>query len=232
MKTRIIATIGPSSRSYAVLRRMRDAGMNIGRLNTKYADEKEVKIVKGRLEKLGCEVMIDIIGKKNLSWLKNMDFDYLALSFTNTAKQVKEIRKIFYPKRIKIISKIETKKGVTNIKSVIKESDGLMVARGDLGKNIPVEKLPVAQKMIIHDCNKSKKFVITATEMLLSMTKSKIPTRAEVSDVANAVLDGSDAVMLSEETAIGKYPVLVVKTMEKIVKETERTRKKLMNHCC
>ena len=224
MKTRIIATIGPSSRDVQILKRMVKAGMSIGRINTKYADEAETLELKNKLESLGCEVMIDIIGKKAIPYLKNLNFDYLALSFASSARQINALRKEFYPREIKIISKIENEKGVKNLHSIIKASNGLMVARGDLGKNIKLEKLPVQQKLIIRECNQFKKFVITATEMLLSMVNSKTPTRAEVSDVANAVLDGSDAVMLSEETAIGKYPTVAVKVMAKVVKETEKTR--------
>ena len=97
-----------------------------------------------------------------------------------------------------------------------------MVARGDLGKHIAIEKLPIFQKIILKQCKKKRKMGITATEMLLSMTKSKVPERSEATDVANAVIDGSQAVMLSEETAIGKYPVLAVKTMKSIIAETEK----------
>ncbi len=142
-------------------------------------------------------------------------------------EKLKKIRKMFSPRDIKIISKIETQKGITNINSLIRESDGIMVARGDLGKNISFEKVPLAQKMIIKRCNEKKKMVVTATEMLLSLMHSKVPERSEVSDIANAVLDGSDAVMLSEETAIGKYPALAVKTMDIVVKETEKQMDKL-----
>ena len=144
----------------------------------------------------------------------------------NQKKQINEIKKIL-PKKIKIISKIETKKGLKNIDNIINVSDGIMIARGDLGKNIPYEKLPITQKLIIKKCNKKKVFVITATEMLMSITKAKTPERAEITDIANAVLDGSDALMLSEETAIGNYPSLAVKIMNKIIKETEKNRKLL-----
>ena len=125
-------------------------------------------------------------------------------------------------KKIKIISKIETKKGLKNINELIKASDGIMVARGDLSKNIPFEKVPYYKKLIIDKCNSKRKFVIVATEMLLSMVKSKTPTNAEVEDVFSAVIEGGNALMLSEETAIGNYPVLTVKTMQKIISNAEK----------
>jgi len=220
----IIATIGPSSKSYVVLKKMRSNGMTIARINTKYGSIKEYKDRVKKLKKLKCKILFDIKNLKILKWLKTQEFEYLAVSFTESASQIKNIREIIGKK--KIISKIETKKGIKNIKEIIKESDGVMVARGDLGKNIDIEKLPIFQKLIIKECNKEKTMAITATEMLLSMTKSKIPVRAEVSDVANAVLDGSDALMLSEETAIGKYPVLCIKTMSNIIKETVKLKNK------
>ena len=130
-------------------------------------------------------------------------------------------------KSVKIISKIENQKGIDNIDNIIRVSDGIMLGRGDLGKNISMEKVPIIQKLIMRKCFKKKKFDITATEMLLSMVKYKRPTNAEVSDVANAILDGSDAVMLSEETAIGKYPALTVKIMKKIITEIENNKYKL-----
>ena len=225
MKTKIIATIGPASSSYAALKKMIHNGMDIARINTKYGSIKQYLQDIRLLKKAGkCKILFDIKGLKMIGWLKTQDFDYLAVSFADTASQIRRIRKLFSPRKIKIISKIETKKGIRNINHLIKESDGIMVARGDLGKNITLEKVPIVQKLIIKKCNKEKKMVITATEMLLSMTKSKTPERAEASDVANAVLDGSDALMLSEETAIGKYPSLAVKTMNSIIKETEKKR--------
>lgn len=226
MKTKIIATIGPASLEYATLKKMVKAGMDIARINTKYGSVKQYLHITTKLKKIGkCRILFDIKGLKMIDWLKTQKFDYLAVSFADTESQIKNIRKLFLPREIKVISKIETKKGIINIDRLIKESDGIMVARGDLGENISFEKVPLAQKMIIKKCNKKKKMVVTATEMLLSMTKSKVPERAEASDIANAVLDGSDALMLSEETAIGKYPMLVIKTMNKIIKETEKTKK-------
>lgn len=222
MKTQIIATIGPSSNSLPVLRAMKKAGMDIARINMKYASVKECSLMLALLKEVKCKSLIDIENVGCAKAIKGLSFDYLALAFTETALQVNALRKII-PKA-KIIAKIETGKGIRNILEIINASDGVMVARGDLGDNVPLEKLPFFQKMIIRDCNKKNKFVVTATEMLLSMQSSKEPTRAEVTDVANAVLDGSSALMLSEETAIGKYPVESVKMMDKIVKEAEKTR--------
>jgi pyruvate kinase len=122
----------------------------------------------------------------------------------------------------KIMAKIERKDAVDAIDEIIAVSDAVMVARGDLGSEFPLEEIPFIQARIIEKCRKAKKPVVTATEMLLSMTERERPTRAEVTDVANAILQGSDAVMLSEETASGHYPALAVGMMEKIVLEAER----------
>jgi len=224
-KLDIIATIGPSTNSLTILRKMKSAGMDIGRINTKYGNVKENRYICDCLKKLKCKVLFDIKNKKIIPWVKEQNCDYLAVSFTESAKQLKDVRKLI-GKNVKIIAKIETKKGIDNLREIIKECNGIMVARGDLGKNIMLAQLPIFQKLIIKECNKRKKYTITATEMLLSMTDSKVPERAEVSDVANAVLDGSEALMLSEETAIGKYPVLCVKTMRSIIEETLKLRNK------
>ena len=229
MKTKIIATIGPTSDKYSTLKKMVAAGMDIARINTKYGSTEEYLQITSRLTKIGnCRIMFDIKALKMIRWLKTQKFDYLAVSFAETASQIKRIRKMFYPRNIKIISKIETKGGIRNIDSLIEESDGIMVARGDLGKNISFEKVPLVQKLIIKKCNKKNTMVITATEMLCSLTHSKVPERSEVSDIANAVLDGSDALMLSEETAIGKYPVLAIKIMGIVIKETEKQTRTLL----
>lgn len=150
--------------------------------------------------------------------------DYLALSFVSTAQNVVDIKKFLKQNKyedVKIIAKIENSSGVLNAGKILDECYGLMVARGDLGVEIPLEKVPVIQKKLISLCNVRCKFVITATEMLESMTTNRRPTRAEVNDIANAIYDETNATMLSGETSVGKNPVLVVETMSKIIAEVE-----------
>ena len=153
-----------------------------------------------------------------------MDIEFIAASFVRTAEDVKRIRKLLAVNKadnIRIISKIECKSGIDNLDAIIKESDGVMVARGDLGVEIPFKELPAIQKNIIRKCYESGKIVVTATQMLESMTEHPRPTRAEVSDVANAIYDGTTCTMLSGETAAGKYPIEAVKTMAEIAEYTE-----------
>ena len=150
--------------------------------------------------------------------------DFIAASFVRNAEDVLAIREFLrenQAEHIQIISKIENGEGVDKIDKIIDVSDGIMVARGDLGVEVPAEELPLLQKRIIRKCNKVGKPVITATQMLDSMIRNPRPTRAEVTDVANAILDGTDAIMLSGETAMGKYPVESVATMSQIAKRTE-----------
>ena len=149
--------------------------------------------------------------------------DIVAVSFVNTKDDILKAKNILNENGANpwVIAKIETKKAVENLEDILEVSDGVMVARGDLGIEVGIEKVPAIQKKIIRKANKLKKPVITATQMLLSMVNSPFPTRAEVSDVANAVMDGSDAVMLSDETTVGKYPVKAVETLVKIIKEIQ-----------
>ena len=149
--------------------------------------------------------------------------DYLALSFVSDAKDISGVKAILHENGadIPIVAKIERGVAVDKFDSILVASDGIMVARGDLGVDIPLEKVPLVQKEIIRKCNQAGKPVITATQMMESMVNAARPTRAEVTDVANAIFDGTDAVMLSAETSIGKYPVQVVKMMAKIAREAE-----------
>ena len=153
------------------------------------------------------------------------DVDWIALSFVRSEKDIKLLRKMIRErgKKTRIIAKIEKPQAIKNIDKIIKASDGLMVARGDLGVEMPMESVPIHQKKIVNKCNKAYKPVIIATQMLESMVEQKTPTRAESNDVANAVLDGADAVMLSAESATGNYPIIAVKSMEKIISSVERS---------
>jgi pyruvate kinase len=150
--------------------------------------------------------------------------DYVALSFVRSADDVRQGRAFMAERgsRLPIIAKIEKHEALARIDEILEESDGIMVARGDLGVETPLEHVPLLQKMLIEKANRAGKPVITATQMLLSMVDSPRPTRAEVGDVANAILDGTDAVMLSEETASGRYPVEAVATMKRIAEDTEQ----------
>lgn len=152
--------------------------------------------------------------------------DFIGISFVRRAQDILQIRKMLKEKgkeEISVIAKIEKREALRNIDEIIKAADGIMIARGDLGVEIPLEKVPLAQKEIIKKCNLTGKPVITATQMLESMIENPRPTRAEVTDIANAIFDGTDAIMLSEETALGKYPVASAVMMSKIALETEKS---------
>ena len=155
-------------------------------------------------------------------------FDYIAASFIRKAEDVNNIRKVLKEnggEYIKIISKIENREGIDNFDEILEASDGIMVARGDLGVEIPMEEVPIRQKEFIRKCGKAGKIVVTATQMLESMVNNPRPTRAEVSDVANAVYDQSSAIMLSAESAAGKYPIEAVQTMDRISRTIEASIK-------
>tara|TARA_B100000925_G_scaffold134104_1_gene100201 strand:+ start:2079 stop:3509 length:1431 start_codon:yes stop_codon:yes gene_type:complete len=162
---------------------------------------------------------------KDLNFGLKNDVDWIALSFVRSAKDILELKNLIKNNgySTKVIAKIEKPQAIKNIDDIITESDGLMVARGDLGVEVPMETVPIIQKKIVDKCNLACKPVIIATQMLESMITSKTPTRAESNDVANAVLDGTDAVMLSAESATGKYPLLAVESMSRIINSVEKT---------
>ena len=162
--------------------------------------------------------------KETIKFAVQMQADYIALSHVNDQLDVLDVNDLLIElndDHIQIISKIENKNAIDEIKSILKVSDGVMIARGDLGIEVQIEKIPSIQKKIANAAKEAEKICVVATEMLSTMQENPRPTRAEVSDVANAVLDGTDAVMLSSETAIGKYPIETVKTMNKIIDEIE-----------
>lgn len=164
--------------------------------------------------------------KKDLKFGLTQDIDYVALSFVKTAKDIYDLRKLIGKKPVKIIAKIERREAVKNLEEIIEASDALMVARGDLAMEIGPEKVPVVQKKMIHLCNLAGKPVVTATQMLASMVDSPTPTRAEVSDIANAIFDNSDAIMLSNETAVGAYPIKAIEVFAKVAANVEHELKK------
>ncbi|WEL23301.1 pyruvate kinase [Candidatus Nanohalovita haloferacivicina] len=169
---------------------------------------------------------------EDIEFAAEKGYDFVSLSFVKEASDVEEVREILeeHDSDMHIISKIEHKKAVENFDEILEASDAIMVARGDLGVELPAAQLPMMQKEMIEKCNKAGKPVITATQMLESMTENPTATRAEISDVANAVLDGTDAVMLSGETAIGEYPVKTVDFMANVVEQAENSLKDITHH--
>ncbi len=238
---KIVCTLGPASNTPEVIEKMISSGMDIARLNLSYGTLEEhrntVAMVRAAAKKIGLPtaVLLDCPGRKrrtgdtkavfsdHLQFAQDNQLDYIALSFITSTEQVEEVQALAAQMKINIpiVAKIEKGEALAVSDSIIAISDGVMVARGDLGLQINIEKVPLAQKKIIHEANHRGKPVITATEMLESMVKSPTPTRAEATDVANAVLDGTDAVMLSEETSIGQYPLEAIKMMVKIILEAE-----------
>lgn len=174
----------------------------------------------------GVKMKVDFPTRQDLAHLAfglRHGFDFIALSFVRSAENVRSVRKLLRRSdSAQLIAKVEKREAVENFDSILKEADGVMVARGDLGIEVPIERVPVIQKEIVEKCNEAGKPVMVATQMLVSMVNSPLPTRAEATDVSNAVLDGADAVMLSDETAVGKYPLEAVRTLDRIARAAER----------
>ncbi|MDD3474587.1 MAG: pyruvate kinase [Candidatus Dojkabacteria bacterium] len=327
-KTKIVATIGPSSWDEDILRNMISSGLDMARINASFADFEELKRVKEAIRSIsprislildtmgnkirvtgfseardvrigetiilipssrnistdneiqityndlykdisrGATILIDdgglelsvtdIIEDKIVCTVKNdftinpqktvnipnqelsfpeltekdiadiksaveLDYDFVALSFVQKKSVVEKAREILGDSKINIISKIENQTGLDNFDEILEVSDAIMIARGDLGVEIPFEKIPIIQKQLVYRCRSVGKPCIIATQMLDSMKKNPHPTRAEVSDVANSIIDGTDAIMLSAETSVGEYPIESVKTMNRIATSTEDT---------
>jgi pyruvate kinase len=168
--------------------------------------------------------IISIEDIEHIKYAIKHDFEYIALSFVRNKNDIINLKNILHEHNgdMSIIAKIETKEGLNNIEEISMYADGIMVARGDLGVEIPIENIPIKQKEIIRTANKYGKIVITATQMLDSMINNPYPTRAELTDIANAIYDGTDCIMLSNETSVGKYPIEAIKVMDKVAKISEK----------
>jgi len=238
---KIVCTLGPASNSPQVIEGMLKGGMDLARFNLAYGTLQEhsqliseVRSLSQKL-KLPVGILLDLPGLKrshgdieavfgqHLDFALTEDADFVALSFISSVRQVREVKQLLRKMKadIPVIVKIEEARALEESAAMLEAGEGIMVARGDLALDISIEKVPTAQKQLINEANRQGKPVITATQMLESMVRSATPTRAEAADVANAVLDGSDALMLSEETAIGSYPIEVLETMVRIVLEAE-----------
>ena len=228
-KTKIVATIGPATENEKVIGNLLQSGVNMFRFNLKYSPKewhnRRIAVVRklAAKHKLNVGIIIDI--PANDFGIEINDFDFVALSYLKKADDVERLKERLKRKRLdaKVIAKIENGDAVNNLNEIARSADGLMVARGDLGRETPIEELAYFQKKIVDIARMIGKPVIVATEMLLSMAENPTPTRAEATDVANAVFDGTDAVMLSEETAMGKFPVESVRVMAKIARFCETT---------
>jgi pyruvate kinase len=238
---KIVCTLGPASSTPDVIERILKAGMDVARFNLSYGTLEEhsrsiseVRSLSQKLE-LPVGILLDLPGLKrysgdvkaifsqHLEFAQSQSVDFVALSFISSARQVKEVKALIRKMNadIPVIVKIEDARSMEESGAMLEIGEGIMVARGDLALEISIEKVPWAQKQLIKEANRHGKPVITATQMLESMVRSPSPTRAEATDVVNAVLDGSDALMLSEETAIGSYPVEATEMMARIALEAE-----------
>ena len=239
--TKIVCTLGPASSSPEVIERMLRGGMDIARFNLAHSTLEghrqlisEVRSVSQKVKPY-MGILLDLPGLKrrtgdvksafgqHLEFAISQSADFIALSYISSAREVKEVKKLLKEMNadIPVIAKIERAQALQESDMILEICEGIMVARGDLALDISFEKVPLASKRLIKEANRQGKPVIIATEMLESMVRSTTPTRAEAADIANAVLDGTDALMLSEETSIGNYPVEATETMAKIALEAE-----------
>ncbi len=238
---KIVCTLGPASSSPEVIERMLRGGMDIARLNLAYSTLEEhrqlISEVRSVSQKLKpcMGILLDLPGTKrhigdvksafsqHLEFALSQSVDFIALSYISSAGEVEKVKKLLQEMNadIPVIAKIERAQALQESNMILKACEGIMVARGDLALEISFEKVPLASKRLIKEANHQGKPVITATEMLESMVRSATPTRAEAADVANAVLDGTDALMLSEETSVGSYPVEATETMARIALEAD-----------
>ena len=212
--------------------RLDDGKLELEILETNGVDTVRAKVTQGGILKSNkgvnlpnTVISLPSLTEKDLVYLEfalEHNIDWIGLSFVRSARDIIELKGMIAAKnkKAKVIAKIEKPEAVENIEEIIKEADAIMVARGDLGVEIPMQKVPIVQKMIVEKCIKYSKPVVIATQMMESMIESSTPTRAEVNDVANAVLDGADAVMLSGETSVGNHPNYVIKAIVKILEET------------
>ena len=205
---------------------LRAAGRKGNRLEAKVIQEgvlTEHKGVNIPELKLASNIMTSK-DKSDVKFCIQHHVDMVAQSFVRNKKDIERVIDLVKPKlpKCQVVAKIENQEGLTNLDEILDVCDGVMIARGDLGVSLPIYKIPIIQKHIIRQCNRKKKFSITATQMLDSMIENGRPTRAEVSDVANAVLDGTDYVMLSGETAVGRYPSQSVQMIRQVVQYTEK----------
>jgi len=232
-RTKIIATVGPASVEPAVLDELIEAGADVFRLNFSHSDREwhaaAIEAIRAASARAGREIAIlgDTDGPDDLDWVDfcaERGVDLLAISFVSSVADVERAAERLRARGayIPLIAKIEKREAAEAVEEILRPADGgIMVARGDLGEQLPLAEVPALQKRLIRAAGKQSKPSITATEMLASMVTSPSPTRAEVTDVANAIYDGSDAVMLSEETAIGRHPAEAVRVMDRIARATE-----------
>mgnify|MGYP000383277778 FL=1 len=248
----IVATIGPSTKELTQMKSMIEAGMSLARLNFSWGTHEEhrqfVQDIRMATQAVGVTVPIiqdlsgprvqqgaghtfdcdvQVITEKDISdvqALADMEIEYVALSFVKDAKDIADLRQVLEAagSHSKVIAKIERQEALNNLDDIVAAADGIMIARGDLGDAIPFETLPFVKKDILKRCVAAGKPAIVATEMLSSMIDEAKPSRADVSDIAHAVLDGASATMLSNETAVGKYPTETVAVMRKVVNEAQQ----------